>query len=486
MLELRDWADALVERYGGVPVGPEWDNDPIVSRLKPELAESLRPEMLRLTSEAWEKHPRRMLAMSDKDQIALAQSALDRGIPYEQREALRALAITHSSLILPLIEAKVEAVLKSPEQIEPNVDISLRPDRYIVTAMGIIAYAGDEEALKQLAKLMKTAGFAKLQLQDLVSSTLGWAGERGNPFALAYRGLEMGDTDVDKPIIAWAERRLAEPSLNQTKDPRRQLAKAMVNRYGALPTPEQWAKDPLVSRLKPSLAESVPTSSASLPRHRKREFKNEVEPNRIRPSGPHDAPAEDESFIWVTLSRPPGIPGLAVAQLDSMHSPRADAALDRFADQPGKLREGPQYERVRSSNSPKDRGRIGPDQDGPDGPGLRRNSAAIFRAGEQQAEDEAFDRVHGIGLPQVSKIPLDTAHRGDGTHIGRRVPGGGRREQDRQDSDDGCFSSHTHKTAHPREKLAAGGRLTKLNVGWRLPQATRLPAGAGRIGQIQI
>ena len=259
VLELRDWADALVERYGGVPVGPEWDNDPIVSGLKPALAESLHPEMLRLASEAWEKHPRRMLAMSDKDQIALVQSALDRGIPYEQREAMRALAITHSSLILPLIEARVEAVLKSPEQIEPNVDMSLRPDRYIVSAMGIIAYAGDEEALKQLAKLMKTAGFAKLRLQGLVSSTLGWAGERGNPFALAYRGLEMGDPDVDKPIIAWAEQRLAEPSLNQTKDPRRQVAKAMVSRYGALPTPEQWAKDPLVSRLKPSLAESLHT-----------------------------------------------------------------------------------------------------------------------------------------------------------------------------------------------------------------------------------
>ena len=36
----------------------------------------------------------------------------------------------------------------------------------------------------------------------------------------------------------------------------------------------------------------------------------------------------------------------AVAKLESMHSPSADAELDRFADQLGKLRAGPQYERL--------------------------------------------------------------------------------------------------------------------------------------------
>src|SRR5260370_30143159 len=94
--------------------------------------------------------------------------------------------------------------------------------------------------------------------------------------------------------------------------------------------------------------------------------------------------------------------------------------------------------------------------------------AAVFCAGQDQAEDEAFDRIHRIGLPQVSKIPLETAHRGDGTHIGRRMSGGGRREQDRQDSDDSCFSSHTHKTVHPGEKLAIRRWLTKLNVCGRI------------------
>jgi hypothetical protein len=69
--------------------------------------------------------------------------------------------------------------------------------------------------------------------------------------------LELGDPEVAKQMIAWAEQRLAEPSLNIPRDARRQWADAMANRLGAAPTPEQWVKDPLVARLKPGLAQSL-------------------------------------------------------------------------------------------------------------------------------------------------------------------------------------------------------------------------------------
>jgi len=66
----RRWAEALVERYSGMQTESEWSSDPIVSRMKPAIAESLRKDMFRMGLDAWEKSPRRLLAMSDATQIA--------------------------------------------------------------------------------------------------------------------------------------------------------------------------------------------------------------------------------------------------------------------------------------------------------------------------------------------------------------------------------------------------------------------------------
>jgi hypothetical protein len=45
------WAEALVERNGSTPPEVVWANDPIVKRLKPELAASLHDEVLKLELE---------------------------------------------------------------------------------------------------------------------------------------------------------------------------------------------------------------------------------------------------------------------------------------------------------------------------------------------------------------------------------------------------------------------------------------------------
>jgi hypothetical protein len=95
------------------------------------------------------------------------------------------------------------------------------------------------------------------KVASLVPPILDFAAHRGTAFTVIYGGLEIGDPEVEKQMVAWTEKRLADPSLNVPEDARRQLAEAMVNRHGASPTPEQWAKDPLLSRLKPSLAESL-------------------------------------------------------------------------------------------------------------------------------------------------------------------------------------------------------------------------------------
>jgi hypothetical protein len=51
----RFWAEAMLDKYRGVPVSSEWASDPIVSRLKASHGASLHNEMLRFTSEAFEK-----------------------------------------------------------------------------------------------------------------------------------------------------------------------------------------------------------------------------------------------------------------------------------------------------------------------------------------------------------------------------------------------------------------------------------------------
>src|SRR5262249_27788125 len=49
----RQWAEAAVERYGGVPLVSEWANDPIVSRMKPETVELMRDAMFEAFAAAW-------------------------------------------------------------------------------------------------------------------------------------------------------------------------------------------------------------------------------------------------------------------------------------------------------------------------------------------------------------------------------------------------------------------------------------------------
>lgn len=49
------WAEAMVEKYRGVPNEANWANDPIATHLTPELAESLHYEILRLAVEAFIK-----------------------------------------------------------------------------------------------------------------------------------------------------------------------------------------------------------------------------------------------------------------------------------------------------------------------------------------------------------------------------------------------------------------------------------------------
>jgi hypothetical protein len=53
------WAEAIVDRYSGLPTGAQWASDPIASRLGARLTESLRSDVLRYAQEALERRPQK-------------------------------------------------------------------------------------------------------------------------------------------------------------------------------------------------------------------------------------------------------------------------------------------------------------------------------------------------------------------------------------------------------------------------------------------
>jgi hypothetical protein len=259
----RIWAEVLVERYDGVPVQEQWQNDPIVARLRPELAASLRDEVLSFAVEEWDKNPRRLRAMTEAQVVALTKARLDSieisydgNHPIESWDALFPLARARSAVVLPVIESRIEEVLLSATS--PAL-LSGRAQRVLGACGRAIAAAADEQALRLAAK------YGRLEpLSTVFGRILHETSDRGNPFRLIYRALEAPSLLLDGSVARWTEDALRSPALNIPKDRRRQWAEAMVERYGAAPTAAQWSKDPIASRLKPEVAESLHSEVARL------------------------------------------------------------------------------------------------------------------------------------------------------------------------------------------------------------------------------
>jgi hypothetical protein len=252
----RRWAEVLVERYGGVPLEEQWRTDPIVLRLKAEVAGSLRDEVYRLAAEEWGKNPRHIRSMDEAQVISLTRARLD-GIeasydgqhPLEIWDALFSLARARSSVVLKVVESRMDEVLKSAKS--PK-DLSQRAQRLLGACAFAIEQAADEPALRIAAK------YLNLELiRPTVGNILSNASQRGNPFGLIYAALDLANPELNKLVVRWAEEAVRVPGLNTPKDKRHLWAEAMVARYGAAPTDAQWSQDPLVTRLRPELARAA-------------------------------------------------------------------------------------------------------------------------------------------------------------------------------------------------------------------------------------
>lgn len=188
------------------------------------------------------KDAKSVLHLSEAEQRRFVNLVLDAGFPENEGDRFSLLLVNRSALVVPILESRLEQELMELP----------RSGRLVELASAMIAYAGDEQALRAISKLLVVD---QTRFGSLVGRTLDNAGNWRNPFTVAYRGLEMGDEAVSSHIAAWAESALASNRMQ------RAWAEAMLDRYGKVPSESEWTIDPIASRLKdrvsPNLRQNV-------------------------------------------------------------------------------------------------------------------------------------------------------------------------------------------------------------------------------------
>jgi hypothetical protein len=195
---------------------------------------------------------RYILRMSEADQLAQLNTRLNEGL--RDTDGVDMLVLNRSSLALPVIERKIEEVLRSPDPRECFTDKTVDTERFLAVAASMIADASDEQALKEISKLI---AIDEKRFGRLVRNTMLSAQNRRNPFVVAYRGLDLGDPAVDKRILAWVEEQYGNKTEFWLGELNHWWAEALVERYGRVPLEIQWVDDPIASRIDRQLADSL-------------------------------------------------------------------------------------------------------------------------------------------------------------------------------------------------------------------------------------
>jgi hypothetical protein len=193
--------------------------------------------------------PTRILGWRESDQVAWINSYLAEGLPPGVRaEALGMLVLNKTALTLPVLEKRIEEILRSGSRQGLDSIHPANSERVVGGASALIAYAGDGLALKEASQLMK---LDEQRFAGMVNRILFTALNRGNPFAVAYQGFEIGDPAVDKRIVEWTETLIGSKEASDRSSALKWWAEAMVEKCNGVPTVNQWSNDPIASRLKP-------------------------------------------------------------------------------------------------------------------------------------------------------------------------------------------------------------------------------------------
>src|ERR1039458_2719045 len=100
---------------------------------------------------------RDILALSEAELTKFVNATVDAGFPADRADQMTMLIINRSGLVLPLLERRVEVELRSES---PSSEV-------IATATEMIAYAGDEQALREISKLMADRKSTRLNSSHL-------------------------------------------------------------------------------------------------------------------------------------------------------------------------------------------------------------------------------------------------------------------------------------------------------------------------------
>jgi hypothetical protein len=192
--------------------------------------------------------------MSEAEQVAYVTSNLNRGMPVALNDPLNMLVLSRSSLVLPMLEKKIEEALASRNPLDCFTDKTVNPQKFVDAVAWTIPGAGDQQTLREISKLI---AIDEKRFGMLVNLALLNAEGHRNPFEAAYRGFEIGDPAVDKRIEAWAEQQFADKPAFRQGQLKDMWAGAMAEKYGAAPNEVTWANDPIASRITPELAASL-------------------------------------------------------------------------------------------------------------------------------------------------------------------------------------------------------------------------------------
>lgn len=200
-----------------------------------------------------DKEAARLLRASAADQKAYVNSAFDHGLPQASVDTVTILVRQHSALLAPVLGARVVEALKAASPIDCFIDKTVDPKAAIMAAASAIAYASDENALKELAKILAVDD---RRFGWLVGYALSDGGSR-NFFPVAYSGLEIGSKELDSKMIAWIQKQLETSADSAQSQLKSWWAEALVIKVGHTPTQADWDNDPIVKQLPAELTKSV-------------------------------------------------------------------------------------------------------------------------------------------------------------------------------------------------------------------------------------
>lgn len=199
-----------------------------------------------------DKEAARLLKQSEAEQKAYVNSAFDHGLPQATVNTVTTLIRERSATLAPMLGARVVEALKSPKPIDCFVDKTVDPTASIMAAASAIAYAADENALKELSKILAVDD---RRFGWLVGYALSDGGSR-NFFPVAYKGLEIGSAPLDVKLIAWIQKQVQDDSDAADSQLKTWWADALVERLGHAATATDWANDPIVTKIRPELAKA--------------------------------------------------------------------------------------------------------------------------------------------------------------------------------------------------------------------------------------